>query len=263
MMYNTSVNVIASIPDFNLIIDVIGDYAHGKSKDYVYDRIFNQNIYGIRTGKSRSRFLSAINDVFLKFKSDNHKIIFYSLFKHSELQQIKKMSLYFQFSINNKLFFDLSTNVFVKLYQAGRFNIDKSEFISYIHDLKVNNQEIQKWSDSTIDIIGSKYLTFMKKIDFLKGRTKKEFNRITIDDSTIVYFIYLIKALGESSSDILKSPYIPLLMSSQQNLINRIKKISMVDYFVTSTLGYDLKIDLKYNYEEIVDVIAQRYESQV
>jgi hypothetical protein len=48
-MYDTCINIIVSISDFNLIIDVISYYANGKSKDSVFEKIFDQNIYGIRT----------------------------------------------------------------------------------------------------------------------------------------------------------------------------------------------------------------------
>ena len=262
-MYNTDINIIASIPDFNLITDVIGDYAQGKSEDYVYDKIFTQNIYGIRTGKSRDRFLRAIKGVFLEFKTEDHKVVFYSLFKTPGFLQVKKMSLFYQFAINNDLFFDISSNVYLKLYQAGRLTADKAEFVSYLYALRENNTEIGKWSDSTIETIASKYLTFLKKTGFLKGRAKKEFCNITPDDFTIVYVIYLIKSLGSSGSDILNNPFMPFLMLSRTNLTDRIKKISLVDYFTVSTLGYDLKIDLKYKYEEVVDVIAEKYQSEI
>ena len=52
-------------------------------------------------------------------------------------------------------------------------------------------------------------------------------------------------------------------MLSQENLTDRLKKISLVDYFGTSTLGYDLKIELKYKFQEIVDVIAKKYQPEV
>ena len=262
-MYNTDINIIASIPDFNLITDVIGDYAQGKSKDYVYDKIVTQNIYGIRTGKSRERFLYGIKGVFLKFKTKDHKIVFYSLFKNPGFLQAKKMSLFYQFAINNDLFFDISSNVYLTLYKAGRLTADKAEFVSYLYTLRDKGSEIQNWADSTIEKVASKYLTLLKKIDFLKGRAKKEFCNITPDDFTIVYVIYLIKSLGSSGSDILNNPFMPFLMLSRNNLADRLKKISLVDYFTVSTLGYDLKIDLKYKYEEIVDVIAEKYQSEI
>lgn len=209
-MYTTNINIIASIPDFNLITDIITDYANGKDKGYVYNKIFTQNLFGIRTGKSRSRFLDGVSAVFLKFRSDEHKTLFYNLFRYTELSRIQKTAIYFQFAINDQLFYELTTGVFLKLYHAGRLVAAKSEFIAYLYNLREKNDEIQRWSNSTMETIASKYLTLLKKMNFLKGSFKKEFWDIAFDDLTIVFILYMLKTLEQNNSDILKNSYIPL-----------------------------------------------------
>ena len=258
-MYRTNINIIGSIPDIEMIIDTISNYAHGKNKEYSADNLSVQNIYDIRTHKSRARFQKAINGVFLQFKSSDHQTVIYSLFRRPNLSPLKKAALFFQFAINDKLFYELSNKVFLKLYFSGRLSVDKSEFASYLYDLRDKSTDIKTWSDSTIKIVASKYLTLLKKLDLVKGTVKKEFKHIIPEDETIVYVIYLIHSLGDKNFDILKNPYISFLMLSQQNLIERLKKIALSDFFNISTLGYNLEIDLKYSYEEIVDVIAERY----
>lgn len=260
-MYNTSINAVSGIPDYQFIIDVISDFATGRTNDEVFDRVVNQNIHGIRTWKSRERFFYGIKSVFLQFQSEDHQTLFYSLFQHPGLLPAKKMALFFQFAVNNKLFYDLSVNVFLNLYQAGRVTADKAEFTAYLYELREHQAQMQQWSTSTIEHLASKYLTFLKKLDFLKGRVKKEFNLIMLDDVIIVYLIYLIKAIGENGTDILKNPYIALCMLNRQELIDRLKKLALQEYFSLSTLGYDLKIELTYPYKEIVNVIAQGTQS--
>jgi len=262
-MYRTNINIIGSIPNFDLIIDVISNYALGEKKDFVIDEIIHRNIYGIRTRKSTSRFLKAIHDVFLKFKSNDHRIVFYSIFKSTNLLTLRKVALFYQFAINDELFYEITSNVFLELYLAGRLTVDASEFTSYLYDLRDKKTEIRQWSDSTIKIVASKYLTLLKKLDLLRGSAKKEFKHITPDDATIVYVFYLICSLGKSESNFMKNPYLPLLMISQQNLIDRLKKIALDDFLAITTLGNDLKIELKYSYEEIADVIVKRYQSKV
>jgi len=61
----------------------------------------------------------------------------------------------------------------------------------------------------------------------------------------------------------MKNPYIDILPITRENLYKRIKKLSLVDYFTIFTLGHDLKINLKYGFEEIVNVIIQNYRSKV
>ena len=262
-IYTSDINVIASIPDFNLISDVISAFAHGKGEDYINEEIFKQNIYGIRTLKSRERFLSAIKKVFIKFKTEEHQKVFYALFTQNNFVNLKRVALYFQFAFNDQLFYELNNKVYMKLYKAGRLTVPKDEFIAYLYDLRDNKLDIQNWSNSTLDIIASKYLTLLKKLGFLKGRFRKEFCTIDLDDPTIIYMVYLLKSLGNINPDIMKNPYLDILPYSQDNLYKRIKKISLTDYFKIYTLGYDLKVNLKYSYEEIVNVIIQNYRSKV
>lgn len=262
-VYTSDINVIASIPDFNLISDVISAFAQGKGKDYINEEIFKQNIYGIRTLKSRERFLSAIKKVFIKFKTEEHQKVFYALFTQNNFVNLKRVALYFQFAFNDQLFYELNTKVYMKLYKAGRLTVPKDEFIAYLYDLRDNKIDIQNWSNSTLDIIASKYLTLLKKLGFLKGRFRKEFCALDLDDPTIIYIVYLLKSLGNINPDIMKNPYLDILPYSQDNLYKRIKKISLTDYFKIYTLGYDLKVNLKYSYEEIVNVIIQNYRSKV
>lgn len=262
-MYNTSINAISGIPDYQIIMDVIRKFAEGKSKDDVFDLMCNQNIYGIRTAKSRERFFYGIKSVFLKFRSEAHQTLVYRLFQSPELLPLKKMALFFQFAVNNELFYDLSRNVLVKLWQSGRLTVDKAEFSAYLYELKEHHAEMQKWSTSTLETLASKYLTFLKKIDWLKGKVKKEFTRITPDDATLIYIIYLIKALDEPETNLLKHAYTPLLMIGEDALIERVKALSLERFWTVTTLGYDLKVDVSYTYEEIVDVIAQRDLSQI
>ena len=262
-IYTSDINVIASIPDFNLINDVISAFAHEKGEDYINEEIFKQNVYGIRTLKSRKRFLSAINKTFIKFKTEEHQKVFYALFSQNNFVNIKKIALYLQFAFNDQLFYELTSKVNMKLYKSGRLTVPKDEFTAYLYDLRDKNTDIKNWSNSTIDIIASKYLTLLKKLGFLKGRIRKEFCQIDIDDPTIVYLTYLLKSLGNKNPDIMKNPYINILPISQESLYKGIKKLSLVDYFTIFTLGHDLKINLKYGFEEIVNVIIQNYRSKV
>lgn len=262
-VYTSDINVIASIPDFNLINDVISAFAHHKGEEYINEEIFKQNVYGIRTLKSRKRFLSAITKTFIKYKTAEHQKVFYALFSQNNFINLKRIALYFQFAFNDQLFYELTTKVYMNLYREGRLTAPKDEFTAYLYDLRDKQPDIQNWSNSTIDIIASKYLTLLKKLGFLKGRFRKEFCTLDLDDSTIVYLVYLFKSLGNINPDIMKNPYLDILPYSKDNLYRRIKKISLIDYFTIYTLGYDLKINLKYGFEEIVDVIIQNYRSKV
>ena len=57
----------------------------------------------------------------------------------------------------------------------------------------------------------------------------------------------------------MKNPFINILPINKENLFLRIKTLSLSGYFKIYTLGEDLKVELKYNYEDIVNVIIQNY----
>lgn len=257
-MYNTSINAISGIPDYQIIMDVLKKFADGCSRDDVLDLMCHQNIYGIRTAKSRERFFYAIVSVFTQFRSGAHQTLIYRLFQSPGLLSLKKMALFMQFAINNELFYDLSRNVLVKLYLDGRLTADKAEFIAYLYDLKTRHAEMQQWSTSTFETLASKYLTFLKKIDWLTGRVKKEFTPMTPDDATLIYLIYLLTSLQDPQTDLLKHPYTPLLLMTDDALLQRVKSLSFEGFWTVTTLGYDLKVDLNYSYEEIIEHICHR-----
>jgi len=162
-----------------------------------------------------------------------------------------------QMAINNRLFFLLTKDILIDLLFKGRLNIDKELFVAYISDLRKNNPETVKWTDETIHTTASKYLTLMKKFHFLKGSQKKEFNNFFPSDEMIIMAVYLIKSLQLKYSTFINNPYSQLMMMSEDALIARLRIISMQEYFTISAIGKDLKIELKYDYKEIGDVIRK------
>ena len=256
-MYNTSVNIIASIPNINIIINVLEDYSKGKTLTDIKQFLVDENIYGIRTLGSRKRFYAGIETTFIQFKNEDHKNIISTIFSNEFSLETKNFMTYMQMAINNRLFFLLTKDILIDLLFKGRLNIDKELFVAYISDLRKNNPETVKWTDETIHTTASKYLTLMKKFHFLKGSQKKEFNNFFPSDEMIIMAVYLIKSLQLKYSTFINNPYSQLMMMSEDALIARLRIISMQEYFTISAIGKDLKIELKYDYKEIGDVIRK------
>jgi hypothetical protein len=55
-----------------------------------------------------------------------------------------------------------------------------------------------------------------------------------------------------------KSRYIEFLFIEKASLINILKKAVFAEFFDIQTTGADLKIDLKFDYGEIIDAISSR-----
>ena len=255
---NTSINIIGSIPDYQFIYDVMRQLSQNGSKDEIYESFISKNIYSIRTVESRIRFINGIKSAFWQFKSSDHETLIRSLYKSSALENTKRFSLFWMLGINNTLFESITKNAFIKAYLSGRIQIKNDEIVAYLNHFRETNEVVKEWSDSTIDRVASKYLTFLKKIDFVTGRQKKEFKYIQVDDISIIFFIYLLKAIAPDQHDILKSRYIDFIFIEKNNLPVVLKKAKYTEYFNMQTTGKNLIIDLKYNFGELISVISRR-----
>jgi hypothetical protein len=255
---NTSINIIGSIPDYQFIYDVLRHLSHNASEDEMHEAFINKNIYSIRTIESRIRFLNGVRSAFWQFKNNDHETLIRSLYKSTGLENTKCFSLFWMLGINSTLFENITINAFLKAYRSGRVQIQNDEIVGYLNHFKETNETVKKWSDSTIDRVSSKYLTFLKKIDFVKGRQKKEFKYIQIDDASVIFFIYLLRAISPEQKDILKNRYIDFAFIEKSNLPVVLKKANYSEYFNMQTTGKNLIIDLKYSFGELINVISNR-----
>ena len=256
---DTSINIIGSIPDYNMIFYVLGLLTDSTPSETIHDIIVVKNKFGLRTEESRGRFLRVIKRAFWQFKNNDHETLIRSLFKTEDFYNTKNLSLFWMMGINDTLFENITKLAFLKAYFSGRVQIRNHEIIAYIRHERETSPDIQKWSDYTVEKVASKYLTFLKKTGFLEGKQKKVFKYIQVDNRSLLFFIYLIKAIEPNQTDILQSRYIEyLFIEEKRDLINTLKKAFFTDYFHIHSTGMSLKVDLKFGYEEIIDVISSR-----
>jgi hypothetical protein len=255
---NTSINIIGGIPDYRFVYDVLHLLSKNAPEDEIQDSVINKNVYSIRTVESRARFLFGIKSAFWQFKNIDHETLIRSLYKSNQFDNTKRFGLFWMLAINNTLFEKITINTFLKAYYSGRTQIQNDEIVGYLNHFRQTNDDLKKWSEKTISTVASKYLTFLKKIDFVKGTQKKEFQYIQADEPSIIFFIYLLKAIDPKQQDILKNRYVDLIFIEKEHLLGVLKKAKYMAYFNLETNGNDLKIDLKYNFGELIHVISDR-----
>jgi len=250
MKYNTDINIIGSIPDYELIYKAIELFS--TNNEELENLIIKDNQFDFRTEKSRKRFLAAVHSAFLDFVSDDHKELLIKLFKSNLSIRSKQMILFWQFTSTNKLFFEITKNVFIKAYFSGRVSLPKSDVVAYIKELVSKNDELKDaWSQNTIETIASKYLTILKKLELVEGSTKKSFKHIQLSNDELLILIYLIKTLEKENPNILNSQFLDFSFISKDSFLNRVKQLAKKDLFEMSFNGEQLKIELKTPYQGI------------
>lgn len=167
--YDSSVNVLGSIPDYSSMMDFICEY-EGRVPE-------GQGSFSFRTHKTFSRFLTAIKTATLQFASDEHKQLFLDAISSKELSfQEKLMMLFWQMAYGNLLFRRISEEVFMKAVYQGKTTLSAMDVLALLHHIKETEKGEFDWSEATLKICASKYLTILKKLGLADGAVKKQMN---------------------------------------------------------------------------------------
>ena len=234
--YDSGVNIMGSIPDYNVMLDYISD-TYGVTNG-------STGAFEFRSEKSFKRFVAAIESCILRFENDEHKKMFFDAIGNKEFSiQERLIVLFWQLTYSNKLFSRISAEVFMKAVYSGRVTILAEEITSFLRHIKETEPGELQWSEDTLKISGSKYLTIMKKLGLADGAIKKSIVHPVITNNLFVYFIRFIQAVSNDKT--LHNPYIIFSFSEEQNLISRLKKIENIQYWDVTQIGKEITIDLK------------------
>ena len=131
----------------------------------------------------------------------------------------------------------------MKAVYSGRVTIMAEEITSFLRFIKETEEGELDWSEDTIKISGSKYLTIMKKLGLADGAIKKSIVHPVITNNLFVYFIRFVQTV--SGDKTLHNPFIVFSFSEEQNIISRLKRIENIQYWDVTQIGKEITIDLK------------------
>lgn len=252
--YDTTINIVGGLRDCSVIYQAIE--SHFNESDTLQALISGRNELNLRTERSRKRVETAIYRGFLQFKSQNHKDLIRTLFQHNVSLPERELILFWQFCMNNRLFREISCKVFVKVYFSGRTTLSKDDITAYLKEFLHQNKQLDlKWSESTIKTLSTKYLNLMTKLSFLTGVRKKTFRHIKITSESLVLFLYFAKLYEPANRNILLNVLLPLSFMEQEDIPERLKKLSKKGMFDMNYDGVALNIELIHSYKGIYDAL--------
>lgn len=234
--YNSTVNIVGSIPDYSNMIDYINqNYGITSSEDR----------FLFRTSKATSRFKKAVSDGFLCFASEDHKTIFLQGLASKEYSiEEKLIILFWQFIFCNNLFRKITDNVFFRLLYSGRTSIEVCDVDAYLTHLKKTYPDEMPFSDSTQTIIASKYLTVLKKFGMAEGKVKKLIKAPHISSKLFIYLVkFAVSAYPETNN--LNNPMFRFSFLDNQSIINRLKTIEYIPLWDITQIANEVTITLK------------------
>jgi hypothetical protein len=252
--YDTTINVVGGLRDCGVIYRTIESYFN--EDDSLKDLISGRNEFNLRTERSRTRVERAMKRAFLNFNNQNHRDLIQSVFLGNASIQEKELILFWQFALSNRLFREISSKVFVNAYFSGRTCISKDDIIAYLKDFLNQNKPLSlNWSESTINTLSTKYLNLMTKLNFLEGARRKSFRNIKIPAEPLTLFLYFAKLHDPGNSNILINDMLPLSFVGSEDLVERLKKLSLKGFFNMNFNGVALNIELTHSYQKICNVL--------
>jgi hypothetical protein len=253
-VYNTAINVIGGLRDCNAILKSIDSYF--SQTDSLKEFVNQRNEFNLRTEKSRTRVEREVRKAFLQFKNADHQELIQKIFSENIPLQDKELVLVWQFALNNRLFNEITSQVFSKTYYSGRASISKDDITAYLKELLNENKSLElNWSESTINTLSTKYLNLMSKLGFLSPGRVKSFKHIRPSSEVQVLFLYFAKLYSPSASNILANEFLPISFIPTEDIQDRLKKLSLKGFFNMNFNGVALNVELTYSYKGICDAL--------
>ena len=234
VLFNSGINILGSIPDYAAMMDyAVRSLRSDPNADFSF-----------RTEKSGMRFISAINTEILSFHNQQHRTIIEAALATDELRLDQKLLVVFwQLCINNQLFSLITENYFIKFLFAGRLSLFPDEILSYLYELRHTYPNELQWSDATLKITASKYLTLMKKLGLATGSQTKEIKYPLIGDEVFEILVRLALVIyPDNPSE--QNPLFQFSFLDTPTLIKRLKSIKFTDKWTITQLGNHIKIDM-------------------
>ena len=252
--YNTAIKDIAGIKDYSLIFNIIN--IHFSAPESTSSKITDDNEFDIRASKTRTKVSWAINKSILQFVSKEHRDLVSKAFHENVPLQDKKFAFLWHFCLNNRLFREVTTQVFAKVYFSGRAQISQDDIIAFLKEkMSREDPDVPQWSEDTLYRVATKYLSLMTKFDFVSAGRVKSFNHIRPTPEALVLFIYFSNLFSPEIKNIFENELLPASFIAKEDIQDRFKKLSMKGFFDMSFNGVALNIELTHSHKDICDAL--------
>jgi hypothetical protein len=251
MQINSDINVLGSLPDWSLVKLFLSE-----NMDSLREKGGIHSFTAIKTDKSVKRFEKAIRSTLIHCSSKGFEEILYQSMRVEGMNAHVLILLFWNASANNDLLFQLNEKVFFPAFYSGRVSVKNDEVVACIKELRMSRVELKSWSDLTITMTASKYLTLLKKFGLMEGSMNKSIVHPHLSDGMFVLFAYWITAISDNSN-LANNPWLSYAFCERQILIDRFLQKKFAKYFNVVYTGDKLRIETIIPYDQIYEHISE------
>jgi hypothetical protein len=251
MNINSDINVLGSLPDWSLIkVFLSEDMFSIQEKGGIHQYT------SIKTDKSVKRFEKAIKTTLIHNERPELETIVRQAINLNTTSSDTLLLLFWNASANNELFNYLNEKVFFPAFYSGRVSIKNDEVVACIKDLKLTEDDLKKWSELTVSVTASKYLTLLKKFGLMEGSRNKNIVHPHLSDRLFVLFVYWISAISDKPN-LVYSHWLPYCFSEKQAFLDRLFQKKFSKYYNVVYTGDNLTIEPILPYESINEYLIE------
>lgn len=246
---------LAGMGNISILIRTLKLYANFQNINELQDYFVETNPFNFSTRSYRARLFRSIKPLLLNTFNDDHKNLLINLASADFNQSFYKYILYLQVGLNSRLFREITLEVYAKKLKQGALKLTKHSIINFILD---QVQEAENWTESSLDRLGSRYLTLMYMFDFIEGEGRDQIAIFSPSVNLLTYAVYLDQYLHDGPYLDPEAPIFRLLfINSYKQLIKRLKELSLAGYFKLETTGSDIKILSLLEVDKLADKLTR------
>ena len=258
--YNTSINILGSISDLNIIIETIRSFKED-GLELTQEEFIEGNAFGFDITSSRKRFFSLIKKLYLNDpENPANKFFVNTIASAAPSNSFKRQLIYLETFRKNDLFKDIVLNFIYDKYQENRRLVDTNELLLFLNEFG-KETKLEEWSESTVKIIASKFIGFMKRVGlFKKDEGRKSMMVFPYPDKKLVtYLVYLLKAEDISDNEVYNSKIFRALMLTDEQKVDLLKKGSLAGFYDFNFTGTrNSTFVLNYDRKEIINEVSKK-----
>lgn len=158
------------------------------------------------------------------------------LCNEQDLVETMLLMFFWNMSLNNELLAYLNEKVYFPVLFSGRTIITAEEVSACLKELKQTEEGLKEWSDSTIDITASKYLTLLKKFGLLDGAIKKKIIYKNLSEKQFVLFLYWLMQ-AEDTTNLGDSIWMSIPLWRKNILLRGVYSINIPNILMSILMG--------------------------
>ena len=253
MKYDTLPSTVGGYLKLQEVYEVL-DLFREYDQDTVRKKIVRDNVLAYNTSDARNRVFSAVKRSFLKFETKWRQKVFLDTL-NAVNENAKREMLLYRLCRKSFTMYRLTLKVLFPAYKNGNEYLKKDAVMEFLESKRRTTKSAAEWTDNTIDIVGSKYMTTMKKFGYLKGRQTKKINYFSPQLESFTYALYDLLDRGKPPRKIISSDRFKLFMLQESDVMDYLERAGNVGYIKFGQAGDVYEIHPMHSIKELPHVL--------